>query len=516
MKKIFISGLVAGLFGLSACHDFLQPKSQSEFVPETVQSLDEMLVGEVYMGPEDIGLYNILGVFDDDVACTPQVKYSDNQEKNIEQGRLAFSWDRNMIHLLSGYGSIYSVMYKHILGCNAVMDFIDGVDGSKEQRGSVKAQALTMRAFYYLHLVNLYGKPYSFDRNALGVPLKLTSELNTSGIPRNTVGEVYRQIVDDLLEAERQFEVAGEPEKGWKASRRATAPVTDLLLSRVYLYMEDWRNAVKYGEKVLEYKGFGLYDLNAVPDPVSNRGYYPDLCSLENPETIFQFGSQGDAAQMGSRQMEWQEELRPGILSTLSQSLFRASDELVACMNEIPGDLRKNVYLMWDAPSIEDLEYYRPLSKYPAFYYRMDISYTQWGAVLKITEAYLNAAEAAAMVYKTEGDGAYRTKALGLLNTLRQQRFASYVPLTEADFTSADELVEFTRRERRRELCFEHHRWFDLRRYGMEPLTHTWNPREGRPITYTLEKNDAGFTLLIPQGAFSLNPALVQNETRGN
>lgn len=59
MKKIFISGLVAGLFGLSACHDFLQPKSQSEFIPKTVQSLDEMLVGEVYMEPEDIGLHNI-------------------------------------------------------------------------------------------------------------------------------------------------------------------------------------------------------------------------------------------------------------------------------------------------------------------------------------------------------------------------------------------------------------------------------------------------------------------------
>ena len=521
MKKIMIYSLVTGIIGLTACHDFLEPKSQSEFIPETVNSLNEMLIGEVYMGPENGGLYNILGVFDDDVACAPKVKYEATEETSIERGRLAFAWDPGMINQLSGYGTIYSVMYKRIMGCNAILDFIDEVAGGKELKNSVQAQALTMRAFYYLHLVNLYGKPYSYDKKALGVPLKITSELNTSGVPRSTVEQVYQQIIADLEKARQLFQEVETPEKGWQGSLRATPPMTDLLLSRACLYMEDWQNAVKYGEQTTAYKGLHLYDLNTVPNPVANQGTYPDLCSENNPETIFLFGSQSEAAEMGGRTMRWKEVLLPGRpASTLKQSLFRASDELIACMEEDPGDLRKEIYLIWDQPVLPlasggRLQYYRPLSKYPVRSgYTMDISATQWGAVLKVSEAYLNAAEAAAMLFKTKGEASYRTKALDLLNTLRKQRFASYVPLKESDFANADELIRFTRNERRRELCFEHHRWFDLRRYGMEPLTHVWNPQEGEPINYTLEKNDPGFTLLIPEGAFSLNPALVQNERR--
>jgi putative lipoprotein len=71
------------------------------------------------------------------------------------------------------------------------------------------------------------------------------------------------------------------------------------------------------------------------------------------------------------------------------------------------------------------------------------------------------------------------------------------------------------RDERRRELCFEFHRWFDLRRYGMDEMKHLWYDNSGNPVEYKLEKNDSGFTLLIPQEAFNLNHSLVQNEKRG-
>ena len=36
---------------MASCGDFLEPKSQSEYVPKLVKSLDELLLGEVYMGP---------------------------------------------------------------------------------------------------------------------------------------------------------------------------------------------------------------------------------------------------------------------------------------------------------------------------------------------------------------------------------------------------------------------------------------------------------------------------------
>lgn len=518
MKKVFIYSMVWGLVGLSACQDFLEPKSQSEFVPETVQSLNEMLIGEVYMSPESGGMYNILGISDDDVACAPELKYDAHSEANVERGRLAFSWDKDMVNLLSGYSSIYSTMYKRIVGCNAILDFVDGVTGTNEQKNHVKAQALTMRAFYYFHLVNVYGKPYYYDKTSLGVPLKLDSDLRTSGIPRSTVEEVYDQIVTDLLEAERLFEGVPEPAQGWQGAFRATPAMTQLVLSRVYLYMEEWQKAVDYAVKVIEDYSFELNALTGVSDPVLAGGVYPDFCTLSNPETIFLFGSQMDMASLGSLRMRWQEWAQG---PTYQASMLRASDELVACMDETPGDLRKKVYLMWDQPLYygQAPTYYRALSKYAVPQgYILNISSTQWGGVLKVTEAYLNAAEGSAMCYKKTGNGSNRAKAISLLNTLRRQRFMSddFVALTDSDFTDADALVRFVRNERRRELCFEHHRWFDLRRYGMEPITHVWNPKEGDPVIYTLEKNDPGFTYLIPQGAFSLNPELVQNERRAN
>ena len=49
----------------------------------------------------------------------------------------------------------------------------------------------------------------------------------------------------------------------------------------------------------------------------------------------------------------------------------------------------------------------------------------------------------------------------------------------------------------------------------MDELTHVWYDAAGTRVEYKLEKNDPGFTLLIPQEAFELNHSLVQNEKRG-
>ena len=57
-------------------------------------------------------------------------------------------------------------------------------------------------------LVNQYGLPYNYNKESLGVPLKLDSKMRDDDnilMRRNTVEEVYRQIVTDLNEAERLF-----------------------------------------------------------------------------------------------------------------------------------------------------------------------------------------------------------------------------------------------------------------------------------------------------------------------
>lgn len=48
MKRIIyiLTGIV--LLSLSSCSDFLEPKSQSEYVPKDANALQEMLIGSAY------------------------------------------------------------------------------------------------------------------------------------------------------------------------------------------------------------------------------------------------------------------------------------------------------------------------------------------------------------------------------------------------------------------------------------------------------------------------------------
>ena len=74
MNKIIKYTFLLLVVFITSCNSFLEPKSQSEFVPQLIQSLDELLLGEAYMGPglNDGRFFSVLGVFDDDVSGVSQ------------------------------------------------------------------------------------------------------------------------------------------------------------------------------------------------------------------------------------------------------------------------------------------------------------------------------------------------------------------------------------------------------------------------------------------------------------
>ena len=82
--------------------------------------------------------------------------------------------------------------------------------------------------------------------------------------------------------------------------------------------------------------------------------------------------------------------------------------------------------------------------------------------LIRSVEAYLNKAEAQAMM---GNDGQARIT----LEEILKNRYKENKLPQISDLASKD-LVDFIRAERRRELCFEGHRWFDLRRYAVSPL----------------------------------------------
>lgn len=68
MKKFIYTIIGIVLLSLSSCSDFLEPKSQSEYVPKDANALQEMLIGSAY--PQHKSGNNLLGFLsflDDDV-----------------------------------------------------------------------------------------------------------------------------------------------------------------------------------------------------------------------------------------------------------------------------------------------------------------------------------------------------------------------------------------------------------------------------------------------------------------
>ena len=115
---------------------------------------------------------------------------------------------------------------------------------------------------------------------------------------------------------------------------------------------------------------------------------------------------------------------------------------------------------------------------------------TVYSNAFRLSEAYLNRAEANAELGNTE-------MALADLNELREYRMK---PGTTALTLDEKGIVETVRKERRRELAFEGFRWFDLRRYGVLPLQHTYTSKEteGAGDVFKLEDKKA-YVLPIPK-----------------
>lgn len=498
------------LLSLSACSDFLEPKSQSEYVPKDANALQEMLIGDAYPNAQNGGnLLGFLNVFDDDLQFCKLMDdgyaIDVNSQSRAEVTRAIFTWQPDMFVLSKNNGiqipNPWKGYYELILGANAALDYLDDVSGTEEEKNYVRAQALTLRGFYYFTLVNLYGAPYNYNKEALGVPLKLSSELNPDAeifIPRNTVGEVYDQILKDLNQAEALF-LSLPVGKQYQPDYMVSLPMLELLKSRVCLYMNNWTDAKKYAEKVINDWSFSLIDLNTLPAPSKAEPYYTFASIDKNPEVIWLYGTINDFMSLCSSYVSKDETDWFGNKTTYNRDMFIASDDLLNSFEN--GDLRKDKYIVKEYESnstsfIDDS--YTVYGKFKVSTTGAPDGSNNLALSFRLSEAYLNLAEAAAKL----GDS---STALDAMKALLEKRYTSETFVAPTGL-SGDELVNYVRTERRKELCFEGQRWFDLRRYGMPQITHTWVGQ-----TYTLQKNDAGYTMPIDEETLERNKALEQN-----
>ncbi|MEA4868368.1 MAG: RagB/SusD family nutrient uptake outer membrane protein [Rikenellaceae bacterium] len=496
MKK-YLSILL--IFTAISCEKYLEPKSQTEYMPRDANSLNEMLIGNAYLDPTNmitpIFAYN--EIFSDDWGCTVENCVNTSNETRYSEFKPIFSWHPEAFQKLnesSQYQKVWKSTYEKILGCNAVLDYIDDVSGKDDMKKYVKGQALALRAFYYFNIVNLYGEPYNYNKSALGVPLKLNSNTELDNLPRNTVDQVYQQILTDLKNAEDYFASLPLSMKNTKDGR-VNLPMIQLLRARVALFMEDWDNVIKYSENVIEDWGLSLFNLNSFT-PTTAAPYY-SFTSYDNPEAIWAFGSIDDMSKFSAITL-----YRLPTSTSQTRRMFNASQSLLSSYGV--SDLRKDRYIIKESNTISN---YTTRAKMPVNATYGNLS-TMFARALRLSEAYLMLAEASFM--KNDPSTSVR-----LLEELRHNRFVANsgdVYKIPADSTSGPALLKFIKNERRREMCFEGMRWFDLRRWGMESFSREWKEEGVVVATFTIEKNDPAFTLPVPFDAIEKNSKLEQNK----
>lgn len=112
-----------------------------------------------------------------------------------------------------------------------------------DQKALFEAELRAFRAISLHYLVRVFGQPYSAGRDNPGVVLN-TEVLspNDPGLGRSTVGEVYDQILVDLLRAETLMPASRTDASRW------TKKAIQGMLARVYLDMEMWDEASQWAE----------------------------------------------------------------------------------------------------------------------------------------------------------------------------------------------------------------------------------------------------------------------------
>ncbi|MGJ8732780.1 RagB/SusD family nutrient uptake outer membrane protein [Cellulophaga fucicola] len=171
----------------------------------------------------------------------------------------------------------WNELYIGIFRANQIIEFIEQADDANfigNSKAEIEAQAKFLRAFFYFQVANTYGGAILHT----SIP-KTDEELNK---PMSSISEVNSAvIIPDLLFAQSNLPTSWGPDD----TGRATWGAATSLLGKVYLYAEDWPNAVTQFRNVINSE---LYQLT--PNVMDN---YTDENEF-NSESIFEVAYSAD------------------------------------------------------------------------------------------------------------------------------------------------------------------------------------------------------------------------------
>jgi starch-binding outer membrane protein, SusD/RagB family len=404
---------------------------------------------------------------------------TDNTDTGAARGgtanELYYFEDFNFALASTTISNAWTGNYLGVARTNSILDRLPSANIPQASKDRFEGEAKFLRALFYFNLVRFFG-------NVQLVTSEFTSPYGANNIPRTPVADVYNLILSDLKTAETKLPATIPNAEAGRASLWAAKA----LLGKVYLTLKQYDNASAKLKEVIDGNAFSLM-------PKYADVFAATTSFATNKEYILAVQYKSGNIGQGSDLWSIWAAVNSGVAllgagGGTGLGFNRPTADMEAAYEA--GDLRKDASMLssYKATNGSNVN-----EKYV-------VKYRQQGALSGDSDVdfpLLRYADVLLMYAETLNELGKPAEALPFMNQIRKRAgLADKTTLSQADLRLALE------QERRVELAFEGHRWFDL-------------IRTGRFVTVMKAKGfkvqDFHQLFLVPQREIDLNKAITQN-----
>lgn len=400
----------------------------------------------------------------------------------------------------------WKLSYSAIAKANTVIDRIEGTSFSNEFKDGILGEAKFLRAYLYFELVKNFG----------GVPLNLheVKSPEDAFIPRNTVDEVYNQIIEDVTYAIDKLPVVAK----FPADGRATRGAAKMLYTYVLMTKpeRDYPEAEKQLKDILN-MGYDLMDDYKDVFDTSRKNSKEHIFSIQHmmgdysmeSRFLYEFLPRTSDTELATG-VQSASNIGNGGWNTPTQQMIDSYEPGDKRLNPsiaiVAGSSSNGEVLVYEDvlevgdPKIQQHAYANPfINKYRWPHTKVNNTDDNW-PVYRCADALLLLAEN--LVVQGRAD-----EAAPYVNKVRKRAGL-------ADITTIT--AEVVANERKHELAFENHRWYDLLRTGKATEVMTEYGKYIKSVDMMVPANAYNITkekLIhpIPHREIATNPDIIQN-----
>lgn len=479
MNKLLYIFFVLVVIGLTACDEFLDEPQPASSLPSATAFGSAADIQTGLQGAYSLAQGN--GLYGREIYIIPSI-LSDNGLWAGSFPSFIEIYQLNTVVSNGHANNVYDDIYEVNNHANLIIKALEEVEDpalTSDLKNQLRGEALFLRALVMFEGVRIFAQPYRDQSSSdLGLPVitQAIETINDVSTPsRNTVAEVYAQVISDFDEAINLLPVSN-------ATGRATKDAAIAMRAVVAFQQKDYPTV---NSLTADLVNGGNYSLTSTPDEFfTNEGSDENIFSIvhtsQDAGNLFNFfnedGRGGDVRVSDDL-------LQNGYLKIVPPS----QQTMIDNAGLTAEDLRLTV-LTKDNLLVRKYE---------------DPNGGDDAPVVRYAEILLARAES---LVRTDG---LNQESVDILNQIRKRSIRlkdgngaevdnAMIEFALEDFATADDLIEAIILERRVEMAFERNRFNDLMRLQ-------------RPAVSGVSYDDPRLRMPIPQRALDANPNLVQN-----